>query len=388
MREDLKDKSLSFTELTKVVGRKWQCLTPSEKEPCEQQSFAEKETSTTELAEYITTESYKTYSDYLLGFKAKQLRTQESNRQSPNETSKVPKFQNTPAPAGSPGTTCNTVVGTNAQTLAWSSQARPKGIPIPEYSQQNRRDASLSGMLNGPNSPLGVGQILYNQPRSVGAFTPPSLTSKSTLSNMQSTLSTESGDSQSQRSSATYFAPQKPLEQPCDRLFLPIPQNFSDTKASAVLGFHKANTRILAMDYSSVSQASQRSAYYPSSRTALSYQPASLQQHNIPTMDDELTSLDPISALLRADEIFSSEGRLDKVTHYVCESERKITKLEALWLPRRGYELEGYPQTFLLSEMNAQANLRLVYFRQGTDIIEATLETDEESNKRLSGKFY
>jgi hypothetical protein len=80
MREDLKDKSLSFTELTKIVGRKWQCLTPSEKEPYEQQSFAEKETFTTELAEYITTESYKNYSDYLVDFKAKQLRTQESNR--------------------------------------------------------------------------------------------------------------------------------------------------------------------------------------------------------------------------------------------------------------------------------------------------------------------
>ena len=29
--------------------------------------------------------------------------------------------------------------------------------------------------------------------------------------------------------------------------------------------------------------------------------------------------------------------------HYGCESERKITKLEARWLPRRCYDLEGYP---------------------------------------------
>ncbi|KAL5351049.1 hypothetical protein ACLOAV_004623 [Pseudogymnoascus australis] len=208
----------------------------------------------------------------------------------------MPKLQNTPTPAGRPGTTCNTVVGANAQTLAWSSQARPKGIPIPEYIQQYRRDASLSGMLNGPNSPLGAGQTLYNQPRSVGAFTPPSLTSKSTPSNMQSTMSTESGDSQSQRSSATYFAPQKPLEQPCDGLFLPIPKNFSDATASAVLGFHKATTGI-AMDYSSISQASQRSGYYSSSQTAFSYQPASLLQYNIPPMDDELTSLDRCSGV-------------------------------------------------------------------------------------------
>lgn len=227
----------------------------------------------------------------------------------------MPKLQNTPTPAGRPGTTltgyCNTIIGANAQTLAWSSQARPKDIPIPEYSKQNRRNLSLPGILNG----VGVGQTLYNQPRSVGAFTPPSLTSKSAPSNFQSTLSTESGDSQPQRSSETYFAPQKPLEQSCDGSFLPIPQNFSNATASAVLGFHKASTSILAMDYSSISQASQRSGYYSSARTTHPYQPASLQQHNIPTMDDELTSLDPISALLKADEIFSSEGRLAHRQH-------------------------------------------------------------------------
>lgn len=81
MREDLKHKSLSFTEFTKIVGRKWQCLTPSEKETYEQQNFAEKEAFTIELAEYITTESYKTYSKYILDFKAKQLHTQWSNQQ-------------------------------------------------------------------------------------------------------------------------------------------------------------------------------------------------------------------------------------------------------------------------------------------------------------------
>ncbi|KFZ23920.1 hypothetical protein V502_01600 [Pseudogymnoascus sp. VKM F-4520 (FW-2644)] len=170
MRENLKDKLISFTEFTKIVGEKWQCLTPCEKEPYEQQSLAEKETSTIELAEYITTESYKTYSEYLLDFKAKQLHTQESNKQPPNETSKVPKLQNTPASASKPSTTltgyCNTDIGANAQTPAWGSQARPKDIPIPEYSQQNRRNASLSGILNGPDTSLGVGQTFHSQPRS------------------------------------------------------------------------------------------------------------------------------------------------------------------------------------------------------------------------------
>ncbi|KFY32171.1 hypothetical protein V493_00446 [Pseudogymnoascus sp. VKM F-4281 (FW-2241)] len=152
MREDLKDKSLSFTEFTKVVGRKWQCLTPSEKEPHEHQSFTERETFTIELAGYITTESYKTYSGYLLDFKDRQLRTQQSNQQPLNVTSKVPRLQNATAPADRPCTTLmgfsNTMIGANAQTLAWSSQARSEDIPIPEDSQQKRRNASLSEILN------------------------------------------------------------------------------------------------------------------------------------------------------------------------------------------------------------------------------------------------
>ncbi|KFY92982.1 hypothetical protein V500_03965 [Pseudogymnoascus sp. VKM F-4518 (FW-2643)] len=79
MREDLKVKSLSFTEIAKLVGKKWQHLTPSEKEPYEQQGFAAKEKFTIELAEYRKTKSYKTFSEYLLEFNAKQLHIQESS---------------------------------------------------------------------------------------------------------------------------------------------------------------------------------------------------------------------------------------------------------------------------------------------------------------------
>jgi len=79
VREDLKGESLSFTEIAKLVGKKWQYLTQSEKELYTQQSFVAKETSTIELAEYRMTKSYKTYSEYLLDFNAKHL--QESNQE-------------------------------------------------------------------------------------------------------------------------------------------------------------------------------------------------------------------------------------------------------------------------------------------------------------------
>ncbi|KFZ25063.1 hypothetical protein V502_00458 [Pseudogymnoascus sp. VKM F-4520 (FW-2644)] len=241
MREDLKVKSLSFTEIAKLVGKSWRNLTTSEKEPYERQAFDAKEKYMIDLAGYVMTGSYKTYSEYLLDFKAKQLRTQESNQQPPNETFKVPKLQNTPTTAAKPGTTlagyCNTVIGASAQTLAWGSQARPKDIPVPEHSQQNRRNFSLPGILNGVDTSVGVGagQTFHSQPRSVGAFTPPSLTPELTPSTLQSTLSTQGRDSQSQRSTAT----RKLLEQSRDKLFLPIPRNFSDAGTSKALEFHK-----------------------------------------------------------------------------------------------------------------------------------------------------
>ncbi|KFY05408.1 hypothetical protein O988_00019 [Pseudogymnoascus sp. VKM F-3808] len=93
MREDLKDKSLSFTEFTKLVGKTWQNLTTSEKEPYEQQAFDAKEKYVNELRKYITTESYYSYSEYLHDF----AKLQESSREEPNETSKVPKVDSIPS---------------------------------------------------------------------------------------------------------------------------------------------------------------------------------------------------------------------------------------------------------------------------------------------------
>jgi hypothetical protein len=71
MREELKGRNLSFTEIAKLVGENWQNLSSSEKEPYEQQAFADKERYTTELTEYKKTELYKEYSQYLADFKAR-----------------------------------------------------------------------------------------------------------------------------------------------------------------------------------------------------------------------------------------------------------------------------------------------------------------------------
>lgn len=76
MREELKGRNLSFTEIAKLVGENWQNLSPAEKEPYEQQAFSHKERYNNELAEYKKTNQYREYSQYLAEFKARQSNQQ------------------------------------------------------------------------------------------------------------------------------------------------------------------------------------------------------------------------------------------------------------------------------------------------------------------------
>lgn len=71
MREELKGRNLSFTEIAKLVGENWQSLNASEKEPYESQAQAIKEKYLSDLAEYKKTPEYKKYMLYLQEFKAK-----------------------------------------------------------------------------------------------------------------------------------------------------------------------------------------------------------------------------------------------------------------------------------------------------------------------------
>jgi len=71
MREALKGRDLSFTEIAKLVGERWQSLDLSDKEPCERQAQEMKEKYYNELSEYKKTDQYGTYQKYLNEFKAK-----------------------------------------------------------------------------------------------------------------------------------------------------------------------------------------------------------------------------------------------------------------------------------------------------------------------------
>lgn len=72
MRDDMKGRQLSFTEIAKLVGEHWQSQSPEEKDVFEQQAFAQRERFNAEMAEYKKTENYATYTAYLAEFKARQ----------------------------------------------------------------------------------------------------------------------------------------------------------------------------------------------------------------------------------------------------------------------------------------------------------------------------
>ncbi|KFY63953.1 hypothetical protein V496_03546 [Pseudogymnoascus sp. VKM F-4515 (FW-2607)] len=130
MREDLKGRPLSFTEIAKLVGENWQNLTPSEKEPYEQQAFTAKEKYTVELSEYRQTESYRTYSEYLMEFKAKQLQLQESSQEALNENSKRPKLEN--LNTGSNNTNKSSAASSLSREASLDSRTRVSSLgPIP-----------------------------------------------------------------------------------------------------------------------------------------------------------------------------------------------------------------------------------------------------------------
>lgn len=76
MREELKGRNLSFTEIAKLVGENWQSLSPTQKEPYEHSAFTDKERYNNQLVEYKKTPQYREYAQYLAEFKARQANQQ------------------------------------------------------------------------------------------------------------------------------------------------------------------------------------------------------------------------------------------------------------------------------------------------------------------------
>ncbi|PVI00374.1 hypothetical protein DM02DRAFT_655464 [Periconia macrospinosa] len=82
VRETLKGQDLTFTEIAKVVGERWQVLPAEAREACESQANGAKEKYYTMLAEYKKTPQYEAYQKYLEEFKAKHAAPQKEGKRS------------------------------------------------------------------------------------------------------------------------------------------------------------------------------------------------------------------------------------------------------------------------------------------------------------------
>ena len=80
IREEVKDQNLSFTQIAKLVGDRWQKLDPAGKEPFEAQASTAKERYNVQLSAYRKTDDYKEYMAYLAEFKAKHGPMAEAKR--------------------------------------------------------------------------------------------------------------------------------------------------------------------------------------------------------------------------------------------------------------------------------------------------------------------
>ncbi|KAH9221492.1 hypothetical protein DL95DRAFT_402840 [Leptodontidium sp. 2 PMI_412] len=282
MREDLKGRNLSFTEIAKLVGENWQNLSPGEKDPYEQQAFSAKERYNNELAEYKKTDHYAEYSQYLVEFKARHSNQQQT---SDADASKRPKLEAHVSTASSgtasSGTSQQDIqagrahveqpVSSSSQWHTADSQSSPKSSTMPPltlglggqkpsqssatspttlpgyrdsiYSslpwreaqrdeivgryQQLPRIASVkdrqSSFSGAPHpEPLNLTGSQQHAHRTGQGHPPPLLTSESTNSTNRSTASSGS------TVSSVYYSPRTPMEPPLERA-LPMPSIYSQT---------------------------------------------------------------------------------------------------------------------------------------------------------------
>ncbi|RFU36148.1 hypothetical protein B7463_g234, partial [Scytalidium lignicola] len=131
MREDLKGRHLSFTEIAKLVGENWQTLSPAEKEPYEQQAFTAKEKYNQQLNEYKKTEQYKEYARYLADFKAKQMSQQQGTlNRADVDAAKRPKLDGNL----NNGTASNVPSPRSTDTIASRMRVEPSGSSTGQWS--------------------------------------------------------------------------------------------------------------------------------------------------------------------------------------------------------------------------------------------------------------
>lgn len=179
IREEVKSDNLTFTEIARLVGERWQKLNPVQKESFESHASALKETYNSQLIEYKKTDVYKEYGQYLVDFKAKHSKINSDNKR--------PKLES------------------NQSSASMPSPGKMEGVV---HSSGHPRGMSMSSLGPTPNSGSGAGMAASHH-HSVGGLpqlnspmvhrSPPPYHSSQSRSDQLSSTSSVSEESSSTR---------------------------------------------------------------------------------------------------------------------------------------------------------------------------------------------
>ena len=154
VREEVKAESLSFIEIARLVGERWQKLDPNQKELFESHASTHKDNYSKELADYKKTDAYNEYIQYLADFKAK-------NAQS---DAKRPKLEH----QGSSSLSGNSV-GDPTELLAHQIPRHARRRSIGSASASSQAGSSVLPLvtaISGTNASIGQrGSPLYQYPQ-------------------------------------------------------------------------------------------------------------------------------------------------------------------------------------------------------------------------------
>lgn len=180
MREELKGRNLTFTEIAKLVGENWQSLSMAEKEPYESQAQAIKDKYHRDLAEYKKTPEFRKYNQYLQDFKAKHsLPSQEK------DTAKRVKLE--------PGTSRGGNPAQSRMSRPGSGSGSQRGSEPPTNRQQ-QMDAGASAH-GSPHSTSGTPVSYHASPEASSMQSPVTNTLDRPSTELSPTFSTSTMDS-------------------------------------------------------------------------------------------------------------------------------------------------------------------------------------------------
>ena len=152
-RDQLKDQALSFTELSRQVGERWQALSPAERDYWKKKAAIPWEKYKADLAQYQMTEQYQEYQKYLGEFKAAEARKHPEKKQS-SAHRQIPLLGKKPVNAGGSSEAFPEMRRQMApiESSGGASEARASKMPIKRLKQelgepQARREGNRSARV-------------------------------------------------------------------------------------------------------------------------------------------------------------------------------------------------------------------------------------------------